>query len=302
MPVIPLLERSGTTQKPILKDEPPQRVRPRAVPELALVVGLFLVYKLGRLVADGHVGRAYNNAARVWDFERWAHLPSEAAVQHAFLHSDFLVHAANCYYAWVHFPLSVALLLWLYIYRPAHYVPVRRLMAVVTGMALAVHMLFPLAPPRMVAAFHMIDTATVYGPSVYGPPSTDTLSNQYAAMPSLHVGWALIVTVGFILSTRTKWRWLWTLYPVVTFAVVVGTANHYWLDGIIGIALVAVVAPLPGVLRKARRRSAEPKPKPPVSVPPLTKIPPVQPTRQQVPAPRPADQPVPAAIWNVWVP
>jgi PAP2 superfamily protein len=300
VPVIPLMERSATPPSKTSSPGSPIRVRPRALPELALVVGLFLIYKLGRLVADGHVGRAFNNAKKVWDFERWAHLPSETAVQHAMMHSELVVRTANVYYAWVHFPVTVALLLWLYIYRPAHYVPIRRLMAVVTGLALAAHMLFPLAPPRMVAAFHMIDTATVYGPSVYGPPSTDTLSNQYAAMPSLHVGWALIVAIGFILSTRARWRWLWALYPVATFAVVVGTANHYWLDGLIGGVLVAVVAPLPGVLRRARAMpQPQPQPQPAKPVPALV---PVALNRESVPAPRDsADAPVPAML-NIWVP
>jgi hypothetical protein len=319
VPVIPLMERSATPPSQTPPDDKPARLRPRALPELALVVGMFLIYKLGRLVADGHVGRSFNNAKKVWDFERWADLPNEAHLQHLMMHGDTVIKFANIYYAWVHFPVTVALLLWLYIYRPAHYVPIRRLMAVVTGMALAVHMLFPLAPPRMVAAFHMIDTAAVYGPSVYGPPQSDTLSNQYAAMPSLHVGWALIVSLGFILSTRSKWRWLWTLYPIATFAVVVGTANHYWLDGLIGCALVAFVAPLPGVLRRARARSAAqpasttaaPKPIParvrvPVAlkrVPVALKREPAALNREQLPGPRdPAEEPVPAAILNLWVP
>ena len=284
MPVIPLLERPTTSPEPTsIEATPRKRVRPRPLPELALVLGMFLIYKVGRLVADDHLQRAFNNASRVWHFEHWMHIPSEAAFQHALLHSDFWIRMANCYYAWVHFPVSVALLLWLYIYRPAHYIPIRRLMGVVTAIALAVHMVFPLAPPRMVTAFHMIDTATTYGPSVYGPPSTDTLSNQYAAMPSLHVGWALIVAIGFIVAVRSRWRWLWILYPIVTFVVVVGTANHYWLDGIVGGGLVAAVAPLPGVLRKARSRRETSDVDP-------------------VPVPREAiDDPVPAMLLNVWV-
>ncbi len=253
MPVIPLVERSATPPKQDSDGEPPaKRVRPRALPELGLVVGLFLIYKVGRVIADGHVGRAFHNAATIWHAERWLRLPSETSVQHALLHSEALVKCANCYYAWIHFPVSAALLLWLYVYRPSHYIPVRRLMAVVTGIALAVHMMFPLAPPRMIPAFGMIDTAGVYGPSVYTSPSTDTLSNQYAAMPSLHVGWALIAAIGFIVASRTRWRWLWTLYPVATFAVVVGTANHYWVDGLVGAGMVALVAPLPGILRRTR--------------------------------------------------
>jgi hypothetical protein len=258
-----LLQRpAAATSDPSPSGSGSKKVRPRALPELALVIVLFLVYKAGRVAADGHVGRAFADEREVWRLERWLHLPSEAHVQHGLLSSETLVHVANCYYAWVHFPVSAGFLLWIYIRRPAYYVPLRRLMALVTATGLIVHITFPLAPPRMIAGLGMIDTASVYGPSVYGSPSSDTLSNQYAAMPSLHVGWALIVAVGLIWSTRTRWRWLWALYPAATFAVVVGTANHYWIDGLVAIAMVALIAPLPGILRARQphtRRIAFPR-------------------------------------------
>lgn len=222
--------------------------RPPIVRELLLVAGLFLVYKLGRQLATGHTAEAFSNAHRVWDFERWAHLPSESSVQQLLLHGDVLVKAANTYYATVHFPATLAFLVWLYLRRPAHYVWARRVLAAVTAAALAGHLLFPLAPPRMLAATGLIDTARVYGPSVYGPPSTDHLSNQFAAMPSLHFGWALMVAIGLIAATRSRWRWLWLLHPALTLLVIVGTANHYWLDAavagvLLGVALVVVRMP-----------------------------------------------------------
>ncbi len=165
--------------------------RPPLVRELLLVVGLFLVYKFGRRLATGHTGEAFRNADRVWDLERAVHLPGEGSVQHLLLHGDTLIHVANTYYATVHFPATAAFLIWLYLRRPAHYVWARRVLAVVTAAALVAHLAFPLAPPRMLAATGLIDTGQVYGPSVYGSPETDHLSNQFAAMPSLHFGWAL---------------------------------------------------------------------------------------------------------------
>lgn len=211
------------------------------------MAALFLVYKVGRAVADGHVARAYADAARIWHWERALHLPEEGHVQHLLMASQSLVRAANVYYAWAHFAAMIVFLLWVYLFRPAQYVPLRRLVAAVTGVALVVHLTFPLAPPRLGPGLHMIDTATVFGPSVYGPPSDDTLTNQYAAMPSLHVGWALIVAIGVIRTTRSRWRWWWLLYPVCTFTVVVGTANHYWLDGLVAAAIVGVTAQLPTI-------------------------------------------------------
>ncbi|MET7498528.1 phosphatase PAP2 family protein [Streptomyces sp900116325] len=221
--------------------EPDTSARPPLVRELLLVVGLFAIYKLGRQAASGHVEEAYRNAGHVWDLERAVHLPGEGAVQGALLHSETLIHLANTYYAIVHFPATLFFLAWLYWRRPLHYVWSRRILAALTGAALALHLLFPLAPPRMLAAAGLVDTGQVYGPTVYGDtPATDSMANQFAAMPSLHFGWALMVAVGLIVATRSRWRWLWLLHPLVTLLVIVGTANHYWLDSIVVSALLAV--------------------------------------------------------------
>ncbi|MFF4173077.1 phosphatase PAP2 family protein [Streptomyces sp. NPDC001744] len=223
--------------------------RPSLPRELLLVTALFLVYKFGRLFANGHETRAFRNADRVWDAERALRLPSEETVQHLLLHGEPLVRAANTYYAAVHFPATIAFLVWLYLRRPAHYLWSRRVLALLTGAALALHLLMPLAPPRMLAATGLIDTARVYGPSVYGAvPETDSMANQFAAMPSLHFGWALMVAIGLIAATRSRLRVLWLLHPLFTLLVIVGTANHYWFDALaatalLGLALLAVRAP-----------------------------------------------------------
>ncbi|MFF2009295.1 phosphatase PAP2 family protein [Streptomyces sp. NPDC058195] len=221
--------------------EPDGSARPPLVRELLLVVGLFVIYKLGRQAANGHVDEAFRNAGNVWDFERAVHLPGEDVVQNLLLHNETLIHLANTYYATVHFPATLLFLAWLYWRRPRHYVWSRRILAALTGAALALHLLFPLAPPRMLAATGLIDTGQVYGPTVYGDtPATDSMANQFAAMPSLHFGWSVMVAVGLIVATRTRWRWLWLLHPLLTLLVIVGTANHYWLDSIVVSALLAL--------------------------------------------------------------
>ncbi|MEV0134332.1 phosphatase PAP2 family protein [Dactylosporangium sp. NPDC050688] len=235
-------------------------MRPRAWAELLLVVGLFLAYKMGRLLVDGKVGQAYANAELIWHTERALRLPDEMDLQHLLLTFEAVIRAANIYYAVVHFPATVAFLLFMYVFRPAHYLRFRRILAWLTAAGLVMHFAFPLAPPRMLAGIGMVDTAAKFGPSVYGPPQTDTLSNQYAAMPSLHVAWALVVACGLIVATRSRWRWLWLAHPVITMIVVVGTANHYWLDGIIAAILV-------GALLLAVGRARRPAGEPPVTTP-----------------------------------
>jgi hypothetical protein len=238
--------QTGTVEAPDRSPGRPAVRRPRPVREILLIAALWTAYSIGRLAADGHVPEAFANAHRVWSLERFLHLPDEATIQHALFHSELLARTANTYYATVHFPATAAFLLWLYLRRPTHYLWARRALATLTATALVVHLLLPLAPPRMLAGSGLIDTAQRYGPSVYGSPATDSVTNQYAAMPSLHVGWSLMVAIGLIVATRSRWRWLWLAHPAVTLLVVVGTANHYWLDGIVaGALLTAVLLILP---------------------------------------------------------
>ncbi|MFE1322117.1 phosphatase PAP2 family protein [Kitasatospora phosalacinea] len=250
--------------------------------ELLLVLGLFSVYKFGRRMAIGHTDAAFHNADRVWSLERAVHLPGEGAVQSLLLHDHTVVQLANTYYATVHFPATALFLVWLYLRRPAHYLWARRVLAAVTSVALVLPFTFPLAPPRMLTATGLQDTGRLYGPSVYGPPNADHLSNQFAAMPSLHFGWALMVAVGLIAATRSRWRWLWLLHPLVTLTVIVGTANHYWLDSIVATLMFLVAF----TFIRAPNRS------------PATRRPDPAPAR----VPAPARTPDPEAALAPWAP
>jgi hypothetical protein len=207
----------------------------RILREIALLALLFGVYNLGRFLSAEHAGSAFRHAHELIRWEAWLGLPSEASLQHQALRVDGLADVANTFYATVHFPLTAAVLLWLMIRRPAEYGKARWAMASLTGLALIGHMFFPLAPPRMMPGW--LDTGVLLGQSVYGPSTDSGVANQFAAMPSLHVGWALMVAVFLIRATHSRWRWLWIAHPVLTFAVVVITANHYWLDGLVAITL-----------------------------------------------------------------
>jgi hypothetical protein len=212
-----------------------------ALLELGLVVVLFEAYRLGRLLARGDEPAAREHAGWVHHLEGLVHLPPEASVQ-ALVPSDTLLHLANVYYVSVHFPAMVAFLVWGYLFRPrAHYVWARNLLITLTGTALVVHILFPLAPPRMFPQWGFVDTMAAFGPNAYAGAS-GAMVNQFAAMPSLHVGWAALIAYVVL---RTGPRWLAAVavaHVVLTVAVVVVTANHYWLDGIVALVLLAVAA------------------------------------------------------------
>src|SRR5687768_3982898 len=121
--------------------------RPRALPELALVVGMFLAYKLARVLIQGRDDVAFANAWRVWDLERFLHLPDEVAVQGLVVGHGTLLETANTFYAYVHFPATAAFPLWMFLRRPAYYRWARRGLAGLTAAAMVVHVLLPLAPP-----------------------------------------------------------------------------------------------------------------------------------------------------------
>jgi PAP2 superfamily protein len=223
--------------------------RPPLVREIALVAGLFLVYRLGRLAITGHDQLAVTNAWWIWDVERTLRLPDEELFQQWALQWPDLLKAANWYYVGVHFPLTAIFLIWGWLKRPpAEYRYARRLLSLLTGLALVVHVVMPLAPPRMLSSLGFLDTMAVFGPSAYGDSTTATVANQFAAMPSLHVGWALLIAVVVVRTARTPWRWVAILHPTITVLVVVATANHYWVDAIAAallLLLAIAVTPQP---------------------------------------------------------
>ncbi|CAM4494420.1 phosphatase PAP2 family protein [Nocardia ninae] len=213
-----------------------------AAGQLALITVLYLGYRVGRMFTADDTVRAFGNARGLLGLEDRLGLPAETTVQSIFVHRDFFAVPANFYYATAHFTVAVAVLLWLWMFRPEHYRWTRNLMVALTAAALVVHVLVPLAPPRMLPEHGFVDLAAVYGQSVYGSAESGGLSNQFAAMPSLHVGWALLLAFAVVAATRTSWRWLALAHPVLTTVIVVGTGNHYWLDIMVAIGLLAAAA------------------------------------------------------------
>ena len=207
--------------------------------ESALLFGLYALWQFaGSFTVMGTSG-ALPRGRWLWDAERVLHLPSETALQRLVLPHPLLVQACNLYYDILHFPLLGACLIWLYARHRADYPRIRTTVALFTGISLLIQ-LIPVAPPRLLASTGMVDTAVQYGQSVYAWNGGFD-ADEFSAMPSVHVGWALIVAIAVITVSRSRWRWLAAAYPVLTLLVVVVTANHFWLDGIAAGLLVALV-------------------------------------------------------------
>ena len=231
------MRRTEPVRRPGAAGDRPARLWLRALAEVAVITVVVVLYRLARLITADDATVATANAVSVLDLEALLPVPRELWLQQLALHSEHLVRAANAYYAVVHFPATVACLVWMFLRRRDDYGWLRTSLIGLTAGALVVHLALPLAPPRMMPGF--VDTGLEYGPSVYR--SAGGAVNQIAAMPSLHVGWAFAVALAVLATTRSRWRWLVVLHPVVTVAVVVLTANHYWVDGLVAVVLLVAV-------------------------------------------------------------
>jgi hypothetical protein len=218
---------------------------PAGVREIALIAVLFVLYKTGRLVTGEEMQRALDGARPSGSSSGSCTCPNEAALQQAVLPHEGLVQASNAYYAWAHFPVTAGALLWAWWRDRLAYLWIRRATVILTLGALVLHVAAPLAPPRMLSSMGFVDTGLVYGQSVYATDSALAgMANQLAAMPSLHVGWAAVVALAVVTISRSRWRFLVLLHPVITSLVVVVTANHWWLDGIVSVGMLAVAVTL----------------------------------------------------------
>ena len=219
--------------------------------EAAILLALFALWQLaGSFSLIGPDG-ALARAQWIWHAERVVRLPSETEIQRAFLGHPLLVQALNLYYASLHFVVLIGCLVWVYARHRRQYPQVRITLVLFTAGALLIQFL-PVAPPRMLPGDGMVDTAARYGQSVYGSVAGFN-ADQLSAMPSVHVGWALLVALVVVQVSSSRWRWLALGYPVLTLLAVVVTANHFWLDGIAAALLLALALLVQRAGRAARR-------------------------------------------------
>jgi hypothetical protein len=221
--------------------------------EASLVVLLLFLYRLGRYLSRDQVAVAFDHATAVLHLERQLGLAIEAGVQRHVLEHPWLTSLLNQYYVRAHFPVTIAFLAFTYVRAPELYRRLRNLFVVVTGLGLVMHAIYPLAPPRMMPGF--VDTIARYGPAIYERGDVASVANQYAAMPSMHFGWAVLVAYGAIQVGRSPWRWVVILHPVITLIAITATANHYWLDAAVAGLLVALGL---AVTNRSPARSASP--------------------------------------------
>ncbi len=226
-----------------------------AAQELAVVASLYAIWRIARKLPLATAEGAIDRARQIDDLQRSLGFPSELSLQQFVLEHDWLARATNTFYATVHVPATIAFLVWLFVRHRDHYPHWRNGIAIVTAFCLVIRFV-RVAPPRFLPDLGYIDLATKYGMSVYGPVGTG-VSDQFAAMPSIHVAWAAVVSFGIIAASPSKWRWVFALQVILTMLAVSATGNHWWLDGIVAIALLGVALAIDTIVRRlvARHRS-----------------------------------------------
>jgi hypothetical protein len=212
------------------------RVGP-AIREIGVVVGLFALWMgVGHLVGH-HPSGGYTRGREIWHVEQSMHLGIEPTLQSPLLHHEGAMRAANYYYAYAHWLSVDVVLAWLWWRHRDRYVSTRATLVAFTGSCLLLH-LISTAPPRLLTETHVADAGALLGQSVYydSPGVADHLS----AMPSIHVGWAVLFAVAVWPTGSHIARLIAMTHAVLTSYVVMVTGNHFWLDGAVAAALVAV--------------------------------------------------------------
>ncbi len=229
-------------------DAPASRLAARLLPhgwpdlvrQLLLFGGAYALYTLVRGVVDTRTHQAFENARELVALERSLDLFVEPAVHGWAARQPLVIDAASWLYVNSHFTVTVLVLAWLYLFRNERFYFVRNMFMVAMGIALVGYLVFPTAPPRLLGELGFTDSVAAF--TGVRSESTELLVNPYAAVPSMHVAFALMLGMTMASLARRGWaKGLWRAYPALVSFVVVATANHWWLDAFAG-ALTAAVA------------------------------------------------------------
>jgi membrane-associated phospholipid phosphatase len=209
------------------------------VRQIVLFCGAYWLYRIVRGQVDGRAAEAFANARELVSIERAAGLFVEPSL-HAWSESHAIVGDVSSWlYLNSHFTITTAALAFLYLFRNERFYFVRNMFMVAMGLALVLYALYPTAPPRFYPELGFTDSVA----NLTGVKAEDSnvLFNPYAAVPSMHVCFALMLGLPMARLVRRRWAAvLWRLYPLLVTWVVIATANHWWLDAALGAVTAAI--------------------------------------------------------------
>jgi hypothetical protein len=224
----------------VLPDKLLHHRQPRWWQEVTIIGFCYWIYSEVRNLVPDQKSIAMRHGRSVQHLQDVLHLNFERSLNGFVASHEPIAQVMNYYYATLHFVVTIAVLVWLYRSHPRIYRGARTVIFATSLIALAGFFLYPLAPPRLLpSSYGYIDTLAVFNTwGSLADPKVAEHSNQFAAMPSLHIGWALWCGVAIFLCAKQVWvRGLGLIYPICTLLVIVGTANHYIIDAVAGLAV-----------------------------------------------------------------
>jgi membrane-associated phospholipid phosphatase len=200
-------------------------------------------YRLVRGAVDGKASESFQHARELISVERSLHSFVEPTVQAWATSQHWIIDTASYMYVHSHFTVTIAALVYIYLFHNSSFYFVRNMFMIAMGIALIGYVVFPTAPPRFMPEWGFTDSVARFTGIPADDATINWLYNPFAAVPSMHVGFALML--GLPLARLVKWRVLkviWLLYPLLVTFVVVSTGNHWWLDAFLGALTAAVSA------------------------------------------------------------
>jgi hypothetical protein len=223
----------------------------RDVFEIGLVALAFLLYFIVRGLVVDRADEALRNAEWIIDLERSLGIFWEPRLQELVLDRRLIIDAMNFIYFWLDFPLIVVVGLWLYFTHRHEYTVARDALLLSGAISLVIYNLFPVMPPRLLPGGEFVGTIEQYSDLSYQAQSMQAFVNPYAAVPSLHFGWAVIIGGAMYLTMgQPLLRAFGLALPWLQLASIVFTANHYILDAFAGLVVCLAGVALAGAMQR----------------------------------------------------
>jgi hypothetical protein len=211
--------------------------------EVLAILGFYFVYSAIRNANEGGTAAAFRNAQRIMTLEHHLGIFHEETLQRWALHFKPLIIASNYFYGSLHFVVTIGVGIWLFRRWSDDYPRFRNTLAITTAVALIGFITFPLMPPRLLPeSYGFVDTLAKY-PTLwsFNSGAASKISNQYAAMPSVHIAWATWCTLALVPRVTSRaGKVLAISYPILTVIVIVLTGNHFVIDAVGGLAILAI--------------------------------------------------------------
>jgi hypothetical protein len=210
--------------------------------EIAIIAFGYWLYTMGRNAIPEQESIARRHGRAIEHLQDWLQLNFERSFNHFVAGAEWLAQFLDYYYATMHFVVTIAVMVWLFVRRSHIYRGARTVLVTSTLLGLLGFYLFPTAPPRLLPEFDYVDTLVKFHTwGSLADPDVAQHSNQFAAMPSLHIVWALWSGIAIFICARRMWvRVLGLAHPAMTLLVFIGTANLFFLDAVAGALVLAI--------------------------------------------------------------